>query len=233
MDATTETTVLTTKSGNSVVMTVAAGAVGFLVRRPGRPDETVSAQTSFGDDARFRHHPLTPNAATAAKRFGLDPKTSRIFGTMIVTADDLPALDAAIAASVDHDRAAKAAAAANLSAALPGLDELRDAEARLFEADARRDRAFSRMMEDESNDGIRPPADAPDAVRDRVKELRGAYPHAALYLKAERQLASGHWSDASGGKAAAGRCQSILLSGGTVEAAAEALAFRPKTDQWV
>ncbi|WP_220457319.1 hypothetical protein [Neisseria shayeganii] len=98
---------------------------------------------------------------------------------------------------------------------IPGLSILRNA---YYDINAYHD-AFNRMMEDEQNDGVRPPK-APQAD---IEALEQQYPVAKVYLKAC------DYSDASNyQKAGAGRQAKILLeSGGSIEEANKIL------DNWL
>lgn len=93
--------------------------------------------------------------------------------------------DAAIRAEIERE-------ARLLREACPGIDELREA---LADHERYHDE-FERMMEDEGNDGVRPPRPA----RGDVEALRERHPRAAAYLTLEC------WSRASHHvKSAAGR----------------------------
>ncbi|MBW1723138.1 MAG: hypothetical protein JRJ78_13915 [Deltaproteobacteria bacterium] len=87
----------------------------------------------------------------------------------------------------------RAEAEARLKANVLGLDELRAA----YE-DAERERVeYQRMMEDEYNDGARPPRPAGDPA-----ELAAKYPVAAAYLKAEAWSMASHYAKAAAGRKA-------------------------------
>ena len=101
------------------------------------------------------------------------------------------------------ERAADDAEAAALAAAIPGLDELRAA---IADEDCYR-LQFARMMEDEANDGARPPCD----VKVSVEAMSLKYPRAALYLRAEAYSRA-----ANSDKSLAGdQAMEILQSGGS------------------
>lgn len=89
---------------------------------------------------------------------------------------------------------------------------------------------FDRMMEDEHNDGARPPRRPAPELGERYLELKERYPRAALYLRAERQDVSAYWADNTG-KGTAGRRAMQLVLEGRAEAEVEtALAERR---EWV
>jgi hypothetical protein len=87
-----------------------------------------------------------------------------------------PGLEAEIK-RVEDQLAASAKAKTERINAIPGLRELKDAR----DDQDRYDSEFSRMMNDQNNDGARPPR-GPKAS---VKELAAKYPRAAAYLRAE------------------------------------------------
>lgn len=87
-----------------------------------------------------------------------------------------------------------AAKEAKLLFAVPGLNELRAAYADVN----RYHEQFERMMEDEGNDGARPPK----PISGDVDALRAQYPAAAAYLKAESWSYADHYAKATAGKKA-------------------------------
>lgn len=119
-----------------------------------------------------------------------------------------PKLAAAWAA---HEKARgeyEAAVAANL----PGLEELRAAQ----EREERHGRRFARMMDDEHNDGARPPRrEAGPAFAD----LAAKHPRARLYLRAESYSFAANDQKAAAGKEA----MEILEHGGSEADAARVL----------
>lgn len=83
--------------------------------------------------------------------------------------------------------------------ACPGIDELRAAI-----ADTERyHEQFERMMEDENNDGARPPK----PIRGDVDSLRTKYPAAAAYLKAESWSYADHYAKSAAGRKAMERIE--------------------------
>jgi len=87
----------------------------------------------------------------------------------------------------------RAEAEAKLKANVPGLDELRAAYEQEYEAFAR----MMDMMDDEQNDGARPPKPAANPA-----ELAVKYPVAAAYLKAEAWSMASHYAKAAAGRKA-------------------------------
>lgn len=131
-------------------------------------------------------------------------------------------LPAAVAARVevlavaarDADGRRLAAAQAALSAACPGLGELRSARERFSTARENYERAWSR-------EEIAPRADAGE-----IERLAREYPRAALLLAAEAQEAGASWSDPTGKVAAAADCRRLLLAGAGLDECRAALAAR-------
>lgn len=111
--------------------------------------------------------------------------------------------------------AKRAESESRLAQAVPGLSELRAA----YDDAERYDREFARMMEDESNDGARPPA----RQKHDINGLRAKYPRAALYLKAESYSFAAHWAKSKAGTEA----MELLATGGS-EADAQS-----KLDNWL
>jgi hypothetical protein len=77
-----------------------------------------------------------------------------------------------------------------LNSLFPGLREL---EAAIDDFE-RYQRDFQRMMDDESNDGARPPR----GPRGNVAELSAKYPAAATYLRAQELATGSHWGSGRG-----------------------------------
>lgn len=104
---------------------------------------------------------------------------------------------------------------AALEAAIPGITLL---EAAHYSETAYME-AFNRMMEDEHNDGVRPPK----APAHNTDELSKQYPRAALYIKADAYSAASHDQKSAAGD----KAKRILRSGGS-----EAYA-RDVLDNWL
>lgn len=124
---------------------------------------------------------------------------------LVVKAADKPEVLAQIEAieTAKADRIAKIAA-------IEGLAELRAA----LDAEAQYQEDFARMMEDEGNDGARPPV----ATHPHPADLATAYPVAALYLRAEDYRCANHWR-----KVKAGYDAIELIVAGDIGAARAAL----------
>lgn len=95
---------------------------------------------------------------------------------------------------IDQERQKQAASEAAkrdaLLKILPGLDKLEAA----YESRARYNAEFNRMMEDEDNDGVRPPsATVPD-----IGALEAQHPAAAAYLRCEEIAHCSHWASGKG-----------------------------------
>lgn len=160
--------------------------------------------------------PIKHPTAGECVRFPSQPESRKVTKSdvyaRLATNPGLAEAVAAYRAAVDAEIAADDAA---LESACPGISELKDAVA----DQERHDRQFSRMMDDESNDGARPPRGPKASVAD----LQRKYPRAALYLRAEWQ--SGAANDC---KATAGaKAMEMLLAGETEEAVARVL------DNWL
>lgn len=91
---------------------------------------------------------------------------------------------------------------AALEAAVPGITELRAA----YEDFERYHEQFERMMDDENNDGARPPR----AMKANPDEVAKKFPRAAAYLKMEAWNSS---CDMSGKSAVGSRAMSRLFAG--------------------
>lgn len=91
---------------------------------------------------------------------------------------------------------------------------------------------FNRMMEDEHNDGARPPRKPGPELEACYGELKALYPRAALYLRAERQHDGAHWADNSGKGAAGKQAMELVLAGATEAEVLAALEARRDNDIW-
>lgn len=123
-------------------------------------------------------------------------------------------------------RAYYAVVAAKLEASVPGISQMTEL---LEAADSETDRynyEFEEMLDDEGNDGSRPPKPIDNSHRAKLDTMIADHPRAALYLKAKAQSESVHWSDNTGAGAAGKRAMDILADGGSVEDAEIALAAR-------
>jgi len=141
---------------------------------------------------------------------------------IVLLADTRPDL----AAQIAELRQAEADAADLRVRSLPGLGKL---EAAQDAAEDERDRYQSgmhRMMDDEHNDGARPPQPIDESLAANARQLAAQYPRAALYLRARRQAESTHWADNTGKGAAGRQAMEILATGGSIEDAQVAMAKR-------
>lgn len=112
---------------------------------------------------------------------------------------------------------------------VPGIEEVRDAVDAAMNEDHRHNRQFNQMMDDEGNDGARPPRPINEALWAKAHALQEKYPRAALYVQAEDQRDSGSWADNTGKSAAADTCIKMLESGEGIEACEQALKHRRET----
>lgn len=116
------------------------------------------------------------------------------------------------------------------NALIPGLGDLEAAYHAWASAEDEYREGFNRMMEDEYNDGARPPRKPGPELKARFEELRAEHPRAALYFRAERQHDSAHWADNTGKGAAGKKAMRLVLSGASVAEVEAALAERR---EWV
>lgn len=160
-----------------------------------------------GKSHSFFLHADTPVTALSARNIESLRKLSRNadeyveVGGYAIRAAAAPIVRAAIA----EIKAAKDDAAALLARNVPGLAELRRAGG----DESRYAHDFNRMMEDEYNDGARPPA----PVRVRYSDLAIKFPAAAGYLKAEDWEAASHFAKSAAGN----RAKSRIAAGENVE----------------
>lgn len=118
-----------------------------------------------------------------------------------------------IKAQLNAEKAAKEAAdkaRQNKIEAIEGLKEIRAA----INAQARYREELVQMMEDEDNDGIRPPK-RPDPD---IAALKAKYPRAAAYIKAENYSCAEHYAKADAGRAA---LEKIINGGDFAQAIAD------------
>lgn len=128
-----------------------------------------------------------------------------------------------LAAAVAKQRAEKAAA---FDAAVPGIAEIIKLAVKVGNDYARYGQQFSEMMDDEGNDGARPPKSPNEALALELQRKLDASPRAALYLKAMRQEAAASWADNTGKGAAGKKAMEILRAGGSLEDAQSAMDAR-------
>ena len=137
-----------------------------------------------------------------------------------------PGLAEAVAEYHARVEAARKAEAAALEAAVPGLAEIRMLSDLVGADAARYEREMDAMMEDENNDGVRPPKAIAENVAEKLRGLLAGNERAALYIRAKRQDEGVSWADNTGAGAAGRKAMEILAGGGTIEEAKAALAVR-------
>lgn len=98
---------------------------------------------------------------------------------------------------------------AELLANVPGLKDLQDA----IDAEIHYAHEFEAMMDDEQNDGVRPPK-LPVV---KSSDIAALYPVAAAYIKAERYESASHYAKSSAGK----KAKAIIAEGGDYKTAIE------------
>jgi hypothetical protein len=174
-------------------------------------DESIPAIT--GRELTGRYLENHPQAGPSVD-FGtihVDRKDRRL----IVKLDSRPVLrqivDAAIAAEAEAERIEAERMATNV----PGLAELQAA----IDAEQQYRHDFTRMMEDEGNDGVNPPKHPLASSAD----LATRFPRAAVYISAESYSFASHWAKAKAGEEA----MEIIASGGSIEDAEATL------DNWL
>jgi hypothetical protein len=132
--------------------------------------------------------PLTAEQKVAVIKGGKDPESRRSLGTykgkggILLPLDIIAGIDGHSVRIAADEKVAAEQKAAKI-AAISGLDLLRAAH----NDEARYAAQFERMMEDEGNDGARPPRPATG----NVAALTALYPRAAAYILAD------DWSDAA------------------------------------
>lgn len=108
-----------------------------------------------------------------------------------------------------------------LTTNVPGLAELRKAYAN--EENYRE--AFGRMMEDEQNDGARPPK----PVMIKSDDVAQQYPRAAMYIKAEAYSRASHYAKSSAGD----KAMELIQQGGDLKEAQKILDnWLPESAKW-
>lgn len=190
-----------TPSGN-VLKTVEldSGYIGFLTAQGGRQSISDTKPLDRRQDAK---------AIDSLKARGLDPSQYVKMGAVLMhqdTADQLQAV---------RDQARKVRQAA-FAANVPGLSELQSSR----DEQDRYSSEFARMMDDESNDGARPPRGPSGAS---YSDLSAKFPRAAMYLKAEAYGMSSHPDKNGAGK----RAMQMILDGEPLDAVQKVL------DNWL
>ena len=173
---------------------------------------TAKSNVSFGP---FHEVEDIPMALRSKLPAGASNTTHAWFAGQMIRRTAAPTIAKHVSQLKDSFDAEEAARNEQLAKYVPGLEELREAR----DAELEYDNKFSRMMNDENNDGVRPPK-RPVA---NASELAKKYPAAETYLKAEAyELASHHQKSAAGKKAL-----KLLESGGSVDDAKKIL------DNWL
>lgn len=98
-----------------------------------------------------------------------------------------------------------------LAANVPGLNELRAA----IDDEIRYQEQFEQMMEDENNDGARPPK----PVTIKYADVAAKYPRAAIYIKAENYSLSEHYAKSTAGD----KAMKLIEDGGSLADAEQIL----------
>ena len=102
---------------------------------------------------------------------------------------------------------------------VPGLKELRKAQDAAANDNERYHRSFERMMDDEGNDGARPPRRIDESLAEKATRLATQYPRAAMYLQAEGFTYASAVAKYSAGK----KAMELISTGGSIAEADEIL----------
>jgi hypothetical protein len=159
---------------------------------------------------------------------GLIRHNGNLVGLM-VRYDDKPELAAKIEQWKAEWATYKAAKAAEFAANVPGLEELRKAQDAAYNEEHRYSAEFERMMDDEYNDGVRPPEALNESLREKAIRLAEMYPRAAMYLRAkDYTLSSNHHKYGAGERA-----MNLIAEGGSLEEAENILKnWLPESAKW-
>lgn len=112
---------------------------------------------------------------------------------------------------------------------LYGLDELRAAQDAAYNEEHRYQDQFERMMDDENNDGARPPKALDESLRTHADKLAARYPRAAAYLRAEGYTYSNNHHKYGAGK----KAMTLIASGGNLDEAETILKnWLPESSMW-
>lgn len=123
-----------------------------------------------------------------------------------------------------HEEALAEDRARDLARNVPGLEEVRTARSVLSAAREKNEKAFARMMD--TGSGHLPAKVDEEGPRQVLVDLKGKFPRAALYLRAESQSDSSHWADNTGKGGAGRRAMEIIAGGGSLADAEAAVAVR-------
>jgi len=112
---------------------------------------------------------------------------------------------------------------------VPGLEELQKAQEAARTEAMRYSSQMMAMMEDEYNDGARPPKPLDESLQTKADEMAKQYPRAAVYLTAKGYQISNNINKYSAGK----KAQKIITTGGKIEEAEDALKnWVPEDEMW-
>lgn len=208
----------------------------FVVLKDGAVKISGNGEIKADGTVRVMGHPIT--LRVECEKAGLDPKKVQkaqapasclgrlgmnAGGVEILTEEEHSARQTAL-----RDEAARL-----LESQIPGLSAMRSLKSQAVSEADRYSGEFERMMSDENNDGLNPPKPEDRTIAERMAEMKINNPRAAVYLKAEAQAQGTTSYSAISGKMKGGSdAMSILRSGGTIEDAGKALAFRYETDNW-
>jgi hypothetical protein len=159
--------------------------------------------TSFGSNSPIQ--PVRQQHIDGLAKLGKNPADYRLAAGVLVRLAAVPFIESVQAAM----RAVESQAAESLLLNVPGLAALRAAR----DDEDRYSEQFERMMENENNDGARPPK----PVREPVAVVAARFPIAAAYLKAEDWECSTNYGKANAGtkakaRIAAGEDHTVVLA---------------------
>ena len=118
---------------------------------------------------------------------------------------------------------------ASLADNVPGVPELEAAQNAACTAEDRYEYQLNKMMEDENNDGVNPPAALNMTLRETANTLANQYPRAAIYLRGKSYTMSNNDHKYSAGK----KAMEIIATGGKIEEAIDTLNnWLPKSAMW-
>lgn len=113
--------------------------------------------------------------------------------------------------------------------AISGLSELEEAQDAAYNEDCRYQIEFDRMMNNEYNDGAKPPRPIDETLARKASYLAGQYPRAEVYLRAKSYTQSDNHHKYGAGK----RAMELITSGGSLDEAEEILRnWLPEESIW-
>jgi hypothetical protein len=153
---------------------------------------------------------------TPAPKHDFGAEYTHKLGACLATRDEVSKVEAIQQAMRDARNPAKI---------IPGYSEMK---ASLNDAE-RYHAEFTRMVEDEQNDGVCPPKSGKSDPEFYMEILRAKYPVAACYIKAEGYSYASHDCKSFAGH----KAMALLISGGSVEEAEKILEnWLPESSQW-